>query len=316
MLFLLFAALLVLIGVAYTFAWMHLAGVVRSRVELTLAALRETGATADCADRDIHGFPLRFVLECKSIRYADPAGGSVITAASMRATAAVYNPRRILIDLAEPALLQAPGIGPIVLHWHKMQGRLLPPLGGDAAIAIHGEALVAERTQSEPLLAVASLRGSAKAAGVDADLGLHFDGLEFGPSLAELGALPPLSGDAELVATGGADLIFGEVRSFRGRSAKIRELTLSPGDDTSITVKGRASVDDQGRLDANLKVRLRKPQELAAALKIAFPDEAKEIDNAVAMVSMLGNDPLVPVTIHNGKISVGFFPLGRIPPLP
>ncbi len=46
-----FAVLIVLIGVAYTFAWMRLADVVRSRVEGTLAALRATGATAAAADR-------------------------------------------------------------------------------------------------------------------------------------------------------------------------------------------------------------------------------------------------------------------------
>jgi hypothetical protein len=31
---------------------------------------------------------------------------------------------------------------------------------------------------------------------------------------------------------------------------------------------------------------------------------------------MLGSDPLVPVTIRKGKVTVGFIPLGRIPPLP
>jgi hypothetical protein len=308
--------LLVLLGIAYTLAWMHFAGVVRQRVEATLAALRETGATADCADHEVHGFPLRFILQCKSIRYADPAGASVISAASMRASATIYDPRSIHIRLAAPALVQAPNTGPIVVHWKKMEGELFPPLGRDASVEVRGEMLVAERTQAEPIFTVAFMRGKASTAGADADLKSHFEGLEFGPSLPDLEALPPLSGDADVTVAGGAGLALRDVQSFRGRSAKIGKLLLAPSDDASLTVKGRASVDEDGRLDADLMVRLRNPQELAAALKLAFPEEAKNIDRGLALISALGNDPMVPVTIREGHVTVGFFPIGRIPTLP
>jgi hypothetical protein len=97
---------------------------------------------------------------------------------------------------------------------------------------------------------------------------------------------------------------------------QIKKITLSPGDDAVVTVKGRASVDDMGQLDADLRIRLRKPEELAAALKLAFPELTKEIDNAAAIVSVLGSDPLVPVTVRKGRVTVGFFPIGRIPLLP
>jgi hypothetical protein len=316
-LFLWLPLLLVLIGVAYTFAWMHLAGVVRLRVEKTLAALRETGATADCADREVHGFPLHFTLHCKSIRYVDPASATIVSAASMRAVATIYDPRRIRIGVAAPAEVQMPGLGPIVVHWSRMEGELLPPLGREAAVEIRGEKLVAERTQSEPIFTVASMRGAASAVGEDADLKGHFEGLEFGSSLPDFEALPSLSGDADLVVAGGvADLASRDARSLRGRTVQIKKVTLSPGDDAVVTVKGRASVDDMGQLDADLRIRLRKPEELAAALKLAFPELTKEIDNAAAIVSVLGSDPLVPVTVRKGRVTVGFFPIGRIPLLP
>jgi hypothetical protein len=314
--FLWLAALLVLIAIAYTFAWMRLADVVRSRVEGTLAALRETGATADCADHEVRGFPLHFILECKSIRYADPAGLYAMTTASMDATADIYDPRRIRIEIAEPALVQGPGIGKAVIHWRDMRGELFPPLGGEAAISINGEALVAERAQAEPMFTLASLQGRVRNIGKDAYLDARFEGLQFGSSLPDFGALPPLSGNADVTVTDGALLALKSARSFRGYSAKIRELTLSPSEDAGITIKGEASVDEKGRLNADLRVRLRKPDELAAALKLAFPEAAEEIDNAAAMVAMLGSDPLVPVEIRKGKVNVGFIPLGRIPPLP
>lgn len=308
--------LLVLLGIAYTLAWMHFAGVIRQRVEATLAALRETGATADCADHEVHGFPLRFILRCKSIRYVDPASASVFSAASMLAFATIYDPRRIHIRLAAPALVQAPNTGPIVVHWKRMQGELFPPLGHDASVEIRGKMLVAERTQAEPIFTVTSMRGRASMAGADVDLRSHFEGLDFGPSLPDLEALPPLSGDADVTVAGGAGLALHDVRSFRGRSAQIQKLMLAPSDDASVTVKGRASVDEEGRLDADLTVRLSNPQELAAALKLAFPEEAKDIDRGLALVSALGNDPMVPVTIREGRVTVGFFPVGRVPALP
>jgi hypothetical protein len=311
-----FVALLVLVGIAYTFAWMRLADVVRSRVDGTLAALRATGATADCANHEVRGFPLHFVLECESIRYADPAGLSEISTASMRASADIYDPRRIRIRVAQPALVKAPAVGQLVVHWRKMDGELFPPLGGDAAISIDGKALVAEHAQAEPVVTIASMQGMARAIKKDVYLDGRFEGLEFGPSWPDLQALPPLSGKADVTVADGATLALGDARSFRGHSATIRELMLSPSDDASITVKGRVSVDDEGRLDADLKVHLRSPQELAAALKLAFPEAVKEIDNATAVVAMLGSDPLVPVTIRKGKVTVGFIPLGRIPSLP
>jgi hypothetical protein len=310
------ALLLVVLGVGYTLAWMHLAGLVRERVETTLAALRQTGASADCSDREVHGFPLHFVLYCKSISYADPASAAVVAVASMHATADIYNPQRVRIALAAPAELQVPGTGPIVVHWRTMHGELFPPLGRDAAIEVSGEQFTAEQAQSEPLFNVASMHGSVRMAGADADLKGSFDGLQFGPSLPDLGDLPSLSGSTDVVVEGGANLAFKDARSFRGRSAEIRKLTLSPSDDASITVKGAASVDQEGRLDADLRVRLRNPREIAAALKLAFPDEAKDIDRGLALISALGNDPMVPVTIREGRVTVGFFPVGRIPPLP
>ena len=154
------ALLLVVLGVRYTLAWMHLAGLVRERVETTLAALRQTGASADCSDREVHGFPLHFVLYCKSISYADPASAAVVAVALMHATADIYNPQRVRIALAAPAELQVPGTGPIVVHWRTMHGELFPPLGRDAAIEVSGEQFTAEQAQSEPLFNVASMHGS------------------------------------------------------------------------------------------------------------------------------------------------------------
>jgi hypothetical protein len=315
-LFLWLALLLVLAGIAYTFAWMHFAGLVRERVEATLSAMRETGASADCADREVHGFPLHFILKCDSVRYVDPASSAVVSVSSMRAAADIYNPRRVRIALAAPAELQVPGTGPIVVHWEKMHGELFPPFGRDAAVEVEGEQLSAEQTQSDPVLTVAFIHGTAKVAGADADLKGRFDGLQFGPTVPDFGDLPPLSGVADLVVKGGASLALKDARSFRGRSAEFRKLVLSPSDDASVTVKGTASVDQEGRVDADLRVRLRNPQELAAALKLAFPDKAKDIDRGLALVSALGNDPMVPVTIREGLVTVGFFPVGRIPPLP
>ena len=81
----------------------------------------------------------------------------------MRASADIYDPRRIRIEIAEPALVKAPAVGQVVVHWREMHGELFPPLGGDAAISIDGKALVAERAQAEPMLTIASMHGMARA---------------------------------------------------------------------------------------------------------------------------------------------------------
>ena len=92
-------------------------------------------------------------------------------------------------------------------------------------------------------------------------------------------------------------------------------MTLTIGEAGSLKVTGPISVDDEGLIDADLEVSIREPKALARALAEAFPEVRREIEQGSAGLSFLGKNPKLPLKIVKSSATLGFIPLGRIPPL-
>jgi hypothetical protein len=127
--------------------------------------------------------------------------------------------------------------------------------------------------------------------------------------------VPPLSGQSDITINDGVRLIGEKVKSLRGQSGTIRELALSTGEATGVTLSGPFSVDDSGLIDANLNVTIRDPRGLSAVLADAIPEKRDQIEQAFSGLAMLGNAPSLPLRIAKGRASLGFIPLGDIPPV-
>jgi hypothetical protein len=101
----------------------------------------------------------------------------------------------------------------------------------------------------------------------------------------------------------------------RGRSATIRSLTVTTGGDAGFELSGDVSVSQDGLVNGNLQLSMTNPNALSRVAEEAFPEARSNIRAAFAGLTLLGRNPTMPLRIVDGRATLGFIPLGTIPPL-
>lgn len=319
--FLLLAVLIVLAIAAYSAGWYWLAREADRRVAASIEALARDGVEITCANRSIRGYPFRIGVFCDEIGFSDPAQGVTLSAGALRSAAQVYQPFFLVGELDSPARLEAVGLSEhglsaLALDWEILRAsvRLASPLPERLSLEGRNVTVAASEGTSGPSLArLDHVEAHMRPNGPDLDLALRLQNLQLDPSLLQGRVLPAFSGNADIVMTDGAALAAAGDISLRGRSGIIRGATLASGD-ASLSLEGPFSVDEQGLMDAEFQLAVRDPEALGDILREALPELADEIEAAAAALSALGGESL-PLTISRGRISLGFFPLGEIPPL-
>lgn len=307
------AGLVLVLAALYAAGWFYAAGRLQQKAEHLLSQLGQNGRAVTCKNLAAQGFPLRFGFGCASLTYSDSRGVSA-SANGLSVAARLFDPARVTADLAAPAALEVPGIEPLRLDWRSLSAELglARPLARGVSVA--GRALKAAFTNGKNLATAASVSGRVRPQGADLSLSLRFAGFALDPALLDGKALPPLGGLAEIEVADGVALVSGSPASLRDRSGTIRTLSLSLPNGGGVSVSGPVSVDSGGLVDADLRVSLENPAEIAAALGAAMPDKSQQIGNALAGLSLIGAGGL-PLRIEKGKARIAFIPLGEIPPL-
>ena len=309
------AVFVVLLFGGYSAGWFYVADMVESRAKAALADLNRDGVTAECANPVARGYPFRIGLFCERVAFADISQGIDFKAGSFRSAGQIYDPMRLVAELDGPAAIDLPQGDPISLNWAGLRAstRLDQPL--PERVSLEGTALKAETGSGAPLATVAAFQAHMRPNGADLDLAGGFDGLTLDRALVDGRRLPILSGQSDLTITDGVALVESRPESLRGQSGTIRMLALSAGPNTGIVVSGPFSIGQDGLLDAELKVTIRDPDGLSSVLADAFPENRDQIANGFSGLAMLGKEPTLPLKITKGRASLGFIPLGDIPPL-
>jgi hypothetical protein len=312
------ATLIVLAGIVYTAGWFWLAGRIDSAAETALAEQREQGTTIDCADRRVDGYPFRFEVRCASVGLARISDGITVKARAFRSAAQVYEPSRIVAELDGPVEIESPG-PTMTLNWDLAQvsAVIAEPLPKRASIAI--DRPVAAIGAVGQAISAIHAEAHMRQAGKDLDLALRYDGLVVDGAVAGGRQLPALAGDADLSVSNGVALAASGVKTLRGVSGKIRRAALLVTPDQGVLVSGPFEVGPGGLLNATLELVIVDPAGLATAFKSGFPEYAAQIETlaAAAPRSEAGKTPEIklPVTVRDGRASVGFIQLGMIPAL-
>ncbi len=106
---------------------------------------------------------------------------------------------------------------------------------------------------------------------------------------------------------------------LRGHSGTINQAFLSMPNGAMISLSGPFSVDDEGRIDADVKLTLVNPQSLAQAGQTMFPEQSGNIPTILFALSAMPKDangnPTMEIAIRKGRMRAGFIPLGRLPSL-
>lgn len=307
-------AVAMVVGV-YTAGWFYVADLIQTRARDAIAQMNGSGVTADCANPTARGFPFRIGLFCDRVAFADPAQGIGISAGSFRSAGQIYDPMRLIAELDGPAKIDIPDGGAIDIGWEALRAsvRLAQPL--PQRVSVEGRAVVAKLPSGAPIGAVQRFEAHMRPNDADVDLAATVDSLALDPALLDGGILPALSLQSDLTVTDGARLVQSRAETLRGTAGTIRTLVLSSDKDTSIAASGPFSIDTDGLIDATLKVTVRNPQQLSAIVSQLFPQAKDQIAASAAGLSALGTEPTLPLSIVKGKATLGFIPLGDIPPL-
>lgn len=310
------AILVLLCG--YVAAWFYLADRLESRANVIVSGMSKGGASAQCTNLSVRGFPFRLGVFCDNLHYADEGRELFVSAGSLRSAAQLYQPAKVVGELDSPLRISTPGLPPLWIGWDNLRGsvRLARPLPELVSVEAMDLSVITdpEDTEPESLLSAARAVVHLRPNGADVDWAASFEGLEVDPVLAGGRTLPVMNGAADIGIKDGVAMLRSHVNSLRGRSVEIRNLDLSSGEG-GVVVNGPVSVADDGLVDARLTVRIRKPDAVSELLAGVFPEERKRIATGFAGLALLGNEPAMPLVISRGTVTLGFIRLGDIPPL-
>lgn len=307
-------------GGLYSAGWYYAANEVDKRLDATLKRLADRGVTADCVDRAVSGFPLALRVICGEVDYEDEQRQIFFNVDGLNAGVSIWNPLQAEAHLTAPLTLDSPDVPPMAIDWQaltiaaRLAQQSLPESITLTARDLAGQTDPQDETQPVPVFEAVGMTAVLQPKGSDLGWTGSFSGLKIDPQIANGRTIPPLAGEGDATIANGAALLRDRPRSLRGQSIVINNLTLSAGDG-SLTVSGPISVDQQGLIDASLKVGIKNPQAIGRALQTAMPERAGEINTAMMGMTFLGKEPSVPLKIVKGRATLMGFKLTEIPAL-
>ncbi len=305
----------VLLFSGYSAGWFYVANLVEDRATTAIAGLNRDGVTAACDNPTARGFPFRIGLFCDRVAFADAGQGIGLAAGGFRSIGQIYDPFRVIAELDGPANIALPQEAPLTIDWANLRASARLTRSLPERVSLEGKAMTVALGSAAPLASVADLQVHLRPNGQDLDLATSFDGLAVDARLVEGRKLPVISGQSDLSIKNGIALLGASQESVRGLSGTIRSASLSSGAATGMTVSGSFSVDGDGLVDAELTLTVRDPKALSALLAEAFPEAREQIVSGFSGLAALGPEPTLPLRVAKGKATVGFIPLGAIPPL-
>jgi hypothetical protein len=309
------AFIVILVG-AYTAGWFWLAGRIEDETRTALARLEKRGQTTECTNLAVRGYPFRIGVYCDRVAFAQPARNLSVAAGAFRSTGQIYDPMRLVAELDSPATISAPGGSRIALDWRALRASTRLTTAMPEQISLEGTDLRVGIDGKPQLVSADFFKALVQPNEADLDLAGRFDGLALAPSLAGGRSIPPLTGEADLSLKDGLKwLAENRARDLRGQSGIIRTLNLQLGEKGALILSGPFSIDQDGLIDADLKVSISDPKALSASLADVFPEEASKIKQGFAGLAFLGSKPSLPLKITKGAATLGFIPLGRIRPI-
>lgn len=307
---------IVVVIAAYTAGWFWLAGRIESETRTALAKMEERGLKAECANLTIRGYPFRIGVYCDRVAFDQPAQAVSVVAGAFRSAGQIYDPMRLVAELDSPATVTVPDGGQIAFDWQTLRAstRLTQTL--PERVSLEGTQLRIGANGRPQLVSAETFEAHMRPNEADLDLAANFGGLVFDKSLVDGRTVPPLTGEADLSVKDGLKLLAeNRVRNLRGQSGVIHKLTLQLGEKGALVLSGPFSIDQDGLIDADLKVAITDPKALAVSLAEVFPEQENKIKQGFAGLAFLGSKPSLPLRITKGKATLGFIPLGGIPPV-
>lgn len=311
-------AILLVIG-GYTAGWYYVADLAVQRTQQALAAVSRTGNRAVCENVEARGYPFRIGINCSATFFEERREGISVQTRALRSAAQIYNPFHAIVEVDAPGRFTMSGFDPLDLSWATLRAsvrisRPLPDRVSLEARALSGEVDLSGDT-SMPAFSVANAQLHTRPNGLDVDLALMFEDFAPGPAMVGVQDVPAVSGSADLAIMDGVTRIESGQLGLRGTDLQLRALDLTASNGARMRASGPISIDENGLVDARLQLTASETGALSEFLSALFPDAAGQIANVLSGLSLLGEEPTLPLRIQEGRMSLGFVTLGTIPPL-
>jgi len=279
-----------------------------------------TDASAECANAEIRGYPFRFGLFCDRLGYINPKEALALEAGALRSAAQFYRPGHVVSEIDGPLLISAPGLE-LQIDWQILQSSIRATTVGldRGSIDSRNVSIDIDGTGLQQKLALAAERFTAHARknGLDLDIAAYGEHVR-GNIIADTGA-STLALEATLPGRAGLlDMPYQPL--LPPYEAQVHRLSVGFEGDVSLQITGPVRIAADGLVSGDLQISIRGQDQIAEIVARFNPEMGENVRRFGPMLAALdsvpGDDAItLPLTIRNGNLSMGMFPLGRLPAL-
>jgi hypothetical protein len=307
----------------WTGGWLWLA----DRTVQAVRAASEAGS-AFCTDVTAMGYPFRMGISCSKAGFAD-AGGVRIDTLNLRTAAQIYRPSLVIAEVDEAADVTIADGRVFRLSFDSLRASirfvsLSSPPRLPARVSVEMAAPSVRTLVTGGGTELASAQGAElhmrKGDGDRVDIAATAAALRFADVIAG-----NLAFDASLDGASRIDAAMASGSDMReallSNGGEVRDLSFKAtggGIDgaSMIRLSGPFSINEGGLLSGTITITVDNGVALAPVIEMIGTTYGFDATPAANLLRNMGSGPAeIPVTIRDGNASVGFIPLGTIPPL-
>ena len=314
--------------------WFWASRIAEERIAAIRADFVAEGGVIGCDAESLGGFPFKFTADCTPASLELPSRGLSVSVGGLEAIALIYNPGHVLASFKGPLALTAPDNLDVQANWTSLETSLrvgTTRLRRFSAVADDLTSTI--RAPAEMLLPTAIranhaelhlLQNDADAAALD--LAGTVDA--FAATIPGAPQLPDLSAKLYAILPGALpELRDGRVDPLpawlaAGGQVKLGQLSVDVGGFLA-NASGDLSVARDGMISGQVAIRVDQLDKLPDLIEIIQPGSRNRVAQMLGPLSAFLKPVQVDgrtwrettLTIRNGRVSAGFIPLGRLPPL-
>lgn len=333
--------LVVILGAGWSGLWFYAAGRAERELDAWIAREALLGRVWNCAERSLGGFPFRFELLCRAPSLVTQGTGDSlrITTANAHVVAQVWAPNHMVAEFASPARVEDVATGHVYgATWSLLQMSGVGDMTGrPQRISLAVDNLAVQFTPDDPTAAPlftakhfeAHARRSPAGSNAGPDGVDYAVGLVDGQSatLASAGTAGPinlvLQGSVSAVDNLQPMSVEERLRAWAAANGVLKVNTFQlTTPKAALSASGALGINPEGRLFGAVNLGFAGVDELVRNLARSgiIGSEMATIIGAVAMAGKPGDvagrkGATFAITLKDGTVQLGRFPVGIIPPL-
>jgi len=315
-------SVIILLIAGWSAGWFFVTGKVETVISDTKTILSDKGRNFKCANQAINGFPFRISINCDKVQYSDEITGVTFEAGQLKTAAQVYQPNKAVLELQSPANLTLPNGDSFNTSWSSMRSSLKTGLSGPERVSLHGKEITLIPSQNaRDTFLIGDLQFHGRQIGDD-DINLALNSTDTKSKNALWPSFDLTS--TFLIKDSYKDIInrasLLRIAKEKGIRGEIERFQYSTQDGGVLEINGPAEVNPSGLLSGNFEITVRDLPKLLNAMSKHFPQEKQKFADASRAIALLskqtGKEEIkLPITVRQGKISIGILPVGKLPPL-